>query len=1529
MKRLLLFVCVAFLSTAQTFAQTYTYRDSWDKEGFNLKSQDRQGIDITYSISEFAMDDIDIRGESMKHITLSNHFLPNDEGAPDLPGSGRFIAIPQGAKPILHIKSLRKEVYQNVNIAPAPRIPTDIEKGPLVYNKNARIYSNNDFYPAEPVKLSEVTQMRGVDAVILGITPFQYNPVTKELFVYRDIEVEVEFTGGNGIFGDERLRSRWWDPLMSDMFLNFEQLPIVDYTSRQSAVSNQQSAGTRATGCEYLIICPDGADFQQWADTIRRFRTEQGILTQVVPISQVGGNSATAIETYINNAYNNWDIPPAACLLLGDYGSNGQTSITSVVLNDHPDGYNPYVSDNPFSDVNNDLLPDVIFARITARNAAELSLMIGKFLNYERNPPTSEYFYQHPITALGWQTERWFQICSEAVGGYFKNVLGKDPVRINEVYGGNPDVDPWSTAPNTSTILNIFGPSGLGYLAANPGDLGAWTGGTATDINNAVNNGAFILQHRDHGYDLGWGEPDYSTVNIPGLQNTDLPFVMSINCQTGKFDGGTECFAEKFHRYQYNGQASGALGLICPTEVSYSFVNDVFVWGMYDYMFPDFFPQFGTTPESRGMLPAFGNAAGKYFLFASSWPYNTDNKEITYKLFHCHGDAFMCLYSEVPQNLTVLHNQVQLAGLTTFTIQADEGALIALSVNGELIGVATGTGSSADIPIVAQNPPVFIDVVVTKQNYYRYHAAVQVIPPNGPFVVTDSYAVNDASGNNNGKLDYGETVSLDMTLKNLGTESAENVTATISSTDEYVTIINGSAEAGTILPSQTAIVPGAFTIKAAGNVPNGHNIQLNLEAADGDTVWTSTFSIKAFAPILEYVDFTISDAAGNNNGRLDPGETVDLIVSVANNGAADAYGVYGLLGSEDPFIEIVSDSAVFGDISQNATVTRTFQVSSVVITPPGHQADFLVNFSGNMGMSASGEFSLSIGLFPILILDLDGNYNSGNKMKTAIDDWRVFAEYSQVIPEDISQYQTIFLCLGTYSSNHVLTTDEADPFIDFLNNGGNLYLEGPDTWYYDQQYNPTSLHPMFNISGLTDGSDDLGTINGVAGTITEGMSFFFSGDNSYIDHIAPVNPAYTIFSNATPAYNIAVAYDAGTYKTIGSAFEFGGLMDNMNNSRKDLMLQYLNFFGMNPISEIPETPAGDTIVCANTASGIYSTQAVPEANYYIWEINPPAAGTVEGWDTVVTVNWAPGYIGDANLRVCGMNQSGLGPVSTSLLVKRYALPTAELSFSNTSICAGDTTWLSLSMTGESPWHVVISLGGFELTLNPNKPNIDGIQVNPTEDIEVTILSLSDSTGCEKTDFTPTLINVSPLPDTPSKPTGPENVDLFSTTQSIYNTAGSDASIGYEWALQPTEAGSLTAGAEGLDCTVDWVSTFTGQVNLKVKGLNDCGESDYSEILAVNIANTFGLAENETGLGIKVYPNPNKGNFQLELTSEKSSKAKLRLFTASGEPAWGPVEVEINHKLNYPVNMKSLSEGMYLLQVETTMGISNHKIMIKK
>ena len=96
------------------------------------------------------------------------------------------------------LEQAKVAIDSNIDMASAHRIPKVNETGAEDYQKDMGIYSNNAFYPVKPVALSAPMKIRGVDAVMLGITPFKYNPVTKELIVYRDIEVEVNFSGGTG-----------------------------------------------------------------------------------------------------------------------------------------------------------------------------------------------------------------------------------------------------------------------------------------------------------------------------------------------------------------------------------------------------------------------------------------------------------------------------------------------------------------------------------------------------------------------------------------------------------------------------------------------------------------------------------------------------------------------------------------------------------------------------------------------------------------------------------------------------------------------------------------------------------------------------------------------------------------------------------------------------------------------------------------------------------------------------------------------------------------------------------------------------------------------------------------------------------------------------------------------------------------------------------------------------------------------------------------------------------------------------------
>ncbi len=132
--------------------------------------------------------------------------------------------------------------------------------------------------------------------------------------------------------------------------------------------------------------------------------------------------------------------------------------------------------------------------------------------------------------------------------------------------------------------------------------------------------------------------------------------------------------------------------------------------------------------------------------------------------------------------------------------------------------------------------------------------------------------------------------------------------------------------------------------------------------------------------------------------------------------------------------------------------------------------------------------------------------------------------------------------------------------LSIIASAGELYMEGGDTWYYDPK---TAVHPKFKANGVMDGGSDLSIETGQAGQFADGLSFAYSGDKDFIDHISATAPAFTLFKNTTPLYISAVAYDAGTYRTIASAFEFGGL-DNGDapSTRNEYMRRIIEFFGI-------------------------------------------------------------------------------------------------------------------------------------------------------------------------------------------------------------------------------------------------------------------------------------------------------------------------------------------------------------------------------
>lgn len=124
----------------------------------------------------------------------------------------------------------------------------------------------------------------------------------------------------------------------------------------------------------------------------------------------------------------------------------------------------------------------------------------------------------------------------------------------------------------------------------------------------------------------------------------------------------------------------------------------------------------------------------------------------------------------------------------------------------------------------------------------------------------------------------------------------------------------------------------------------------------------------------------LADAAvtgGNGNGRLDPGETANLLVTLENVGILeDAADARAALRTDDPYVRLLDASSSFGSISAGGTANNAADLFTVAVdsaVPDGHTVVLRIemNWSGN----ARNEETLS---FPIGAPILADDFESGN-----------------------------------------------------------------------------------------------------------------------------------------------------------------------------------------------------------------------------------------------------------------------------------------------------------------------------------------------------------------------------------------------------------------------------------------------------------------------------------------------------------------------------------------------------------------------
>ena len=431
---------------------------------------------------------------------------------------------------------------------------------------------------------------------------------------------------------------------------------------------------------------------------------------------------------------------------------------------------------------------------------------------------------------------------------------------------------------------------------------------------------------------------------------------------------------------------------------------------------------------------------------------------------------------------------------------------------------------------------------------------------------------------NDARLKSGQTASMKLIITNLGTQPVQNLVFKIRKADSLLRVTDSSYAVPVVNPGQSLTIPAAFSFSLLHPLPNGFPVAMTLHAQSAARTWNKEVVFPVAAPELIVQSPYVMDGF---NDRLDPGEVADLRVNVGNTGALRAQNLQLKLGTLGPEISILSDSLLMMDLFEPlSSKDFHFQIKAARDVMPGIEVPMVVVLSDSSGSLQTLHFNLQVGTKPVAVVSLSASGASGRAMTRALDSLHVGYDTISVLPFDYKRYASVFLILGTASSGaHVLTADEGAGLAAYLQLGGNLYMEGYNTWYY---LNKTILHPMFKYTSKKIPAYYYKNVKGIPGSFTNAMSFSYSAPVNYaVFSLEPVAPAYSTLVNTDSASkNLEVVYHGGDYKTIGTMLDFSALNGgSAPSTQTTLMERYLEFFDLNITGPYPLFHAGTTSAC--------------------------------------------------------------------------------------------------------------------------------------------------------------------------------------------------------------------------------------------------------------------------------------------------------------------------------------------------------------
>jgi len=829
-------------------------------------------------------------------IDLLSESFSTEPGNPEVPYIAKVLAIPDHAGVSFEILDMGEvQTFDNIYLPPARK--SWLEGSPETsYVENSDTYNSVTALPADYVHIDQPSVFRDFRISRVSLYPVRYIPAEKKLQVVSSLTVRVKYGPGevvNPKTATKKPIAPSFGNLYKELLFNYQEVLNKSYDGKEN-------------GNELMLcIMPDDfvSSFQAYAD----WKRQSGMDIHVTPFSDIGANSTDPdiIKNHIEDAYHNWAVPPTYVLLVGD---NGVFPKKTVSL----DGWT-FPNEDYFVEIDgNDFFPELFIGRLTNESDYGLQVMLNKFLKYEKTPY---------ITSTDWFKKG---ICCS-----------------NDAYASQIDTKRFAASRMTD-----YGGFTVDTMMSDPGCTY-----DVQDVVAAINEGRTFLNYRGEGWSSGWWATctPVGTSHISGLTNGEkLTFVTSIGCGVAMFNtSGGNCFGEEWLEIGTISSPKGAVAFVGPTSNTHTTYNNKLDKGIYVGMFQD-----------GNKTPGQALARGRLYLYNV---FGSDPMvEYHYKVYCILGDPSVRIWKDVPEQITVHHppvipfgsNLVDFYVTNTSTGLPLSDALVCVTGDNTFATGFTDTEGIAHLDLFSEIEET-LTVTVTGGNVIPYTGSIDVVQPTGPYVIRDTHSLNDiAGGNGNGFMDFGESILMSLTVKNVGTQQADDVEVTLSTTDSYITFTDNFHNYGNIAAGQSVSANDVFAFDVADNLPDQHTVVITVSASSTPDTWNTNLSITGNAPVLNFGSLTVYDPTGNDNGRLDPGETADIIVPVLNNGHSPSPASTAGLTSVSPWITINSSSSLPGIIPNGGGADAVFNITCDAGTPLGTPVDLIVDvIAGNYGIS--------------------------------------------------------------------------------------------------------------------------------------------------------------------------------------------------------------------------------------------------------------------------------------------------------------------------------------------------------------------------------------------------------------------------------------------------------------------------------------------------------------------------------------------------------------------------------------------------